>query len=199
MLNILAPLSWAKVSSTVRRGCTTHCTFPFNGFRSTQIHIVPVFYSTTTIPVHQGVGYSTFEITCIDSILSNSCFTLVHRGMGTCHGVKIASSVAPSFSLIVYSSPKLPKPWKSDRNLSITLQFAELLIDSTVTARFKDLIEGNPSKFHFKWATTYIDCMVSLPSHSSSPGIVRWLSTEYVKVHTMPFEILIGGFPSFGM
>ena len=110
----------------------------------------PYFFDTTTIPAHQGVGCSTFEITCIDSILSNSCFTLVRRSTGTYQGVKIANGVAPSFSLIVNSSPNYPSLAKVTEILSIILQFAELLINSTQTARFKALIVGNPSKFHFK-------------------------------------------------
>ena len=100
-LNIFAPVNCANVSSTVGRGCTSHCTFSFNGLRSTQMRIVPVFFGTTTMPAHQGVGSSTFEITLIDSILSSSCFTLVRSGIGTLRGVKIANGLAPAFSLIV--------------------------------------------------------------------------------------------------
>ena len=36
------------------------------------MHLVPVFFGKTTMPAHQGVGSSTFKITNIDSILSNS-------------------------------------------------------------------------------------------------------------------------------
>ena len=194
--NLLASVNWAKVSLTVGWGCTTHCTFPFNGFRLTQIHIVPVLFGKTTTPVDQGVGCSNFEITCIDSIWSNSCFTLVRRGMGTCWGVKIVNGLAPSFSLIVYFSPQLPKPWKSDRKFVITLQFDELVIDSTLTARFKALIACNPSKF---WTTTYTDCMVSL-SHTR---VSLELSDDFQRslwrsIQCLLCVILIGGFQSFG-
>ena len=44
------------------------------------MHLIPVFFGKTTMPAYQGVGSSTFEITSIDSILSNSW---VPSGNGT--------------------------------------------------------------------------------------------------------------------
>ena len=74
------------------------------------MHFVPVFFGTTTMPAHQGVGSSTSKITrlSIDSILSNSCF--ICSGNGTLRGVKIVNGLAPAFNLIVYSFPKLSRP-----------------------------------------------------------------------------------------
>ena len=57
----LTPVNCANVSSTVGRRCISRCTFSFNGFRSMQMHIVPILFSTTTMPAHHGVDSSTFE------------------------------------------------------------------------------------------------------------------------------------------
>ena len=64
--------------------------------------MVPVFFGTTTIPTHHGVGSSIFEITRIDSILVLPWCTVAL-------GHYVANGLAPAFNLIVYSFPKLPR------------------------------------------------------------------------------------------
>ena len=67
-----APVSWARVSSTLGRGWTPLRTLSLRGLRSTQIRIAPDFLGTTTIPAHHGVGSSTLEMIPSDSIRSSS-------------------------------------------------------------------------------------------------------------------------------
>ena len=87
LLKTLAPVSCAKVSSTLGKGCTSLRTAVFNGFRSMQMRTEPSFFGSTTMPAHHGVGTSTFEITPIDSIRSSSFFTVWRSGRGTFLGV----------------------------------------------------------------------------------------------------------------
>ena len=77
ILNTVAPVSWAKASSTRGRGYSSCFTLWFSGFRSTQILICPVFFGTTTMPALQLVGPLTLDMTPCASIfkLSNSVLT----------------------------------------------------------------------------------------------------------------------------
>ena len=92
------------MSSTLGRGWTSRRTLWFSGFKSTQIHTAPDFFGATTMPAHQGVGTSTFEITPIVSIRSSSSMTFPLSGSGTQRGVKSENGVASDFSLISYAS-----------------------------------------------------------------------------------------------
>ena len=87
LLNSLAPVSWASTLSTLGSGCTSLMTFWLRGFRSTQIRMAPDFLGATTIPAHQGVGESTFEITPMDSIRLSLSSTFCRSGSGTLLGV----------------------------------------------------------------------------------------------------------------
>ena len=102
--------------------------------------------------------------------------------------MKIANGLAPAFSLIVYSFLKLL------RNLSTTLHVV-LVMDSNLKTRLKALISGSPSKFPFKWFTTYTDCKVSLPLYSSFLGIYQSLVKEFVKVRRASSVVWIAGPP----
>ena len=55
----------------------------FKGFKSTQILTDLSFLGITTMPVHHGVGVSTFDMTPRDSIWANSSCTFWQRGSGT--------------------------------------------------------------------------------------------------------------------
>lgn len=79
LVNSLAPVSWANVSSTLG---TSHSMPWLSGLRLTQIRIAPLFLGTTTMPAHHGVGTSTFEMTPMSSMRSSSSVTCALRGMG---------------------------------------------------------------------------------------------------------------------
>ena len=81
-----------------------------SGLRSMQILTSPDFLGTTTIPAHQGVGSSTFDITPIASILSSSCLTFGRKGKAMFRGVESAIGLASGVSLISNSSPRFPNP-----------------------------------------------------------------------------------------
>ena len=72
LVKMVAPVSCASASSTLGIGCTSHNTLSLSGFKSTQILTAPVFFGTTTMPAHQGVGSFTFEITPRASIRVSS-------------------------------------------------------------------------------------------------------------------------------
>ena len=82
LLNTLAPVSCASVNilSTWGRGWTSRRTLSLRGFKSTHI---PFFFGATTIPAHHGVGSSTFVITPMASIFSNSSLTLGCSGINS--------------------------------------------------------------------------------------------------------------------
>ena len=63
LLKAVAPAIWARVSSTLGRGCTSHRTLSFSVRKSTQMQTAPDFLGTTTMPAHHGVSSSTREIT----------------------------------------------------------------------------------------------------------------------------------------
>ena len=84
---ILAPTSWANVSSTFGRGWMSLITLLLSGFRSTHMWTAPNFLGTTTIPAHHGVGLLTLEINPVFSILLSSAATRGQSGSGTCRGV----------------------------------------------------------------------------------------------------------------
>ena len=71
-----------------------------SGLRSTHICTAPDFFGATTMPAHQGVGMSTFDITPIASMHFSSSATFSLSGRGTRRGVKSANGVAPGFNLI---------------------------------------------------------------------------------------------------
>ena len=157
LLNTLVPDNWARVSSTVGKGWTFLRTFALSDLRSTQIQIAPFFLGTMTMPAHHSVGWSTREITPRDSILSNSCWTLARNASGTCCGVNIACGVASGFSWMLYSSPRLPRPWKSDGNC-FGMSFSETSVSvSTLTAKISAVIVGKPSRLVLSPSTTKTD------------------------------------------
>ena len=55
----------------------------------------------------------TLEITPIASILFSSSVTLEQSGSATCRGVNREYGFASGVSFILYSSPRLPNPWKT--------------------------------------------------------------------------------------
>ena len=75
LLNIMAPASLARVSSTFGIGCASLITLVLSGFRSTHTRHAPEVLGTTTIPAHQGAGSVISEMTPSLSILSSSSFT----------------------------------------------------------------------------------------------------------------------------
>ena len=87
LLNTVALVNYARVSSTLGMGCVSLMTPLLSGLRSMQILTFPDFFGTTTIPAHQGVDSDTVVITPIDSIRSSSSFTFFLIGIGTFQGV----------------------------------------------------------------------------------------------------------------
>ena len=59
----LAPASWARTWSTAGRGCCSRCTLSFSYVNSTQMRTFSLLFGTTTMPEHQSVGSSIFEMT----------------------------------------------------------------------------------------------------------------------------------------
>ena len=95
LLNILAPASLARVSSTLGIGCASLITLVLSGFRSTHIRHAPEVLGTTTIPAHQGVGSVISEMTPSLSILSIAPPSplilegMLHFGVYTGHKVQL--------------------------------------------------------------------------------------------------------------
>ena len=107
LLNIAAPVSWARVVSTFGIGCTSRRTFSFSGFMSTQICTAPEAFGTTTIAAHHGVGSVTRDIT---PRFFNSVCTFGLKARGMFLGVHKANGCASCFSWILYSCVNVPKP-----------------------------------------------------------------------------------------
>ena len=61
--NTVAPVSCPRMSLTFGRGWCSLSTHRLSGFRSMQTLTPLFFFFTTTMPVHQGVGCCTFDIT----------------------------------------------------------------------------------------------------------------------------------------
>lgn len=98
--NTFAPPSCANVCSTEGRMCRSLLTLSLSLVRSTQIRTLSAVFGTTTIPAHQSVGSSTFEMTPNSSIRCNSDLTLGSSGIATLLGVESAKGFASSFSWI---------------------------------------------------------------------------------------------------
>ena len=130
----------------------------FSGLRSTHILTAPDFFGAITIPAHQGVGVSTFDITSIVSVLSSSSLTLLCRGRGTLLGVNREKGFAPGSSWISYSSPRLPKPSKSSGNSSLIVVMVRgvcaVIELSRLLMRPRVCIAGRPSNFILRPETT---------------------------------------------
>ena len=60
--NTVAPVSCPRMSLTFSRGWCSLSTHQLSGFKSMQI-LTPLFFFTTTMPAHRGVGCFTFDIT----------------------------------------------------------------------------------------------------------------------------------------
>ena len=101
-------------------------------------------WAPLTMPAHQVVGSSTCEITPSDSILSSSWRTSSRNGNGTNLGVHRLWGLASGFSLISYSSPRFPSPWKRDGYFSFMLL---IFMASTLTIKFKVVMADSPSRF----------------------------------------------------
>ena len=87
LLNIVAPVSWAKVVSTFGIGCVSRKMFLLSGFISTQILTAPEALGTTTIAQHQMAGSLTRDITRKASMYCNSVCTFGLRAKGIFFGV----------------------------------------------------------------------------------------------------------------
>ena len=98
LLNIVAPVSCAKVVSTFGIGCTSRNTCSLRGFMSTQIQTAPEAFGTTTIAAHQGVGSVARDITPILSMCCNSICTFGHKARGMFLGVLKEKGVEFGFS-----------------------------------------------------------------------------------------------------
>ena len=72
------------------RGYVSRRTLSFSFVRSTYMRIHPYGFGTTTMPAHQSVGMSTFEMTLSFSILCSSSLTFDMKGSATRLGVVIA-------------------------------------------------------------------------------------------------------------
>ena len=159
----LAPASWESVSSTFGSGWTSLSTFWLSGLRSTQIRTLPDFLGTTTIPAHHGVGSDTLEITPVFSVLSSSSATLGRRGKGTCCGVKSACGLVSGRSQMWYSLARVPRSWKTFVNFFWTLSaVVGVPTESILTARYKSVVAGSPSRLVVRWSTTKAWCLASL-------------------------------------
>ena len=99
---------------------------------------------TTTIPAHQGVGSSTFDITPIASIPSSSCLTFGCRGKAMFRGVESASGLASGVSLISNSSPRFPNPVNRLGNCWVMLPMVCNVC--SLETRFRAVIAGSPSR-----------------------------------------------------
>jgi len=84
------PVSWGKAVSILGRGWTSLKTLSFRNFKSRHILTSPELLGTTTMPAHQGVDVSTFEMTSNFSIRFSSFLTLDLKGIGICLGVNKA-------------------------------------------------------------------------------------------------------------
>ena len=76
-------LIWANRLSVFGNGCVTHKTLSLSLVRSTHMQILPSGFGTTTMPAHQLVGMSTFEMMPRLSILCSSSLTFGMRGSAT--------------------------------------------------------------------------------------------------------------------
>ena len=112
VVNAVAPASLPKFSPTEGMGYTSLKMLSFSGFKSTQILTSPDFFGTSA----PGSGWSTLEITPMDSIHSSSCDTLSRSGRGTFRGVDNKYGTVSSLSWILYSSPNVPSPSNTVRN-----------------------------------------------------------------------------------
>ena len=114
----------------------------------TQILIFQSFFGTGTIPAHHIVGSSTFDITPIDVMLSSSSFTRSRRGKGIFLAVNRAWGLASALSLIVYASPRFPRPLKRSGYLRSTISFWLSMdpssIVSTLATMLSAVIAGRP-------------------------------------------------------
>ena len=108
LINKVAPVNWASVSSTPAIGCVSHNIFSLSPLRSTHTLTSLSCFGITTIPAHHGEGSVTFEMTPTFSMRSSSSLTWALIGMGTFHGVNRAYGQAPSRNLMEYSSPRFP-------------------------------------------------------------------------------------------
>ena len=106
-----------------------------------QILTSPDFLGTTTIPAHQGVGSSTFDITPIATILSSS---FGRRGKAMFRGVDSANGLASGVSLISNSSPRFPNPVNRLGNCWVMLPVVCNVCSSET--RFRTVIAGSPSR-----------------------------------------------------
>ena len=112
LVNFVAPVTCARVSSILGSGWYFLRTFWFKCVKSTQILTDSKGFSTTTIPAHHGDGSSTGEMMPVVCILSSSSSTFLRNGIGTQWAVCNAYGVAPCLSLITYSFPSVPRPLK---------------------------------------------------------------------------------------
>ena len=148
LLNLVAPVSCARVVSTFGIGCTSHRTFSFKGFMSTQIQTAPEAFGTTTIAAHQGVGSLTRDITpkpsmrCNASMRCNSACTFGLSARGIFLGVLKAKGCELGFNWILYSRANVPRPVNNEAYCEIMF----LSIDSTCDNKFNALIAGSPSR-----------------------------------------------------
>ena len=127
LLNLVAPVSCARVVSTFGIGCTSRRTFSFKGFMSTQIRTAPEAFDTTTIAAHQGVGSLTRDITPKPSMCCNSACTFGLSARGIFLGVLKAKGCELGFNWILYSRANVPRPVNNEAYCEIMF----LSIDST--------------------------------------------------------------------
>ena len=107
---------------------------------------------TMTMPMHQGVGSCTGEMTPSSSMCFNSSLIFSRSGNGTFLGVNKENGFASDFSLIVYSPLKLPKP---ENNAGYWLGiFCSMALMPDITS--SALIAGSPNRLFCKWRMTNI-------------------------------------------
>ena len=103
LLNTVAPVRWASVSSTFGRGCTSISKLSFEG-----IKVGTDLYTAGLLRYHDyHVGSSTLLMTPMDSILASS---LGCSGNATWQGVNNACGLVSDLSLMTNSSPKFLRP-----------------------------------------------------------------------------------------
>ena len=134
--------------------------------KSTQIHIVPFGFGTTSIPSHQSVEMWTLAITPSCSIFSSSSCTFPMRGMATHLGPEIECGFVSFFNLISLSPLSFSRPWNIHGNSWTGVVLSRMA--PTRTASSSALIAGNPSRLWQRLLTTNISCCTS---HSPCFGI----------------------------
>ena len=151
LLKYLLPSREARVSSKRGRGKLSLLTLLLSCVRSTHSLTLPFDFGATTIPEHHSVGFSTFSITPILSILSNSFLVASLNPMGTLLGTFKHNGMAPSFKFIRNTSGSSPSSLNSFGCFDCTSSFTSL----TVRTKLNFLTSGLPRRLFLPPFITY--------------------------------------------